>query len=77
MYAVILMALNGMRRSEVLGLKWKDFKKDTIRGNEMYFLDIYRQVYRCKHRKTLTTQELDGSDHFAKQLSTRTIAIHP
>ena len=76
-YAVILMALTGMRRNEVLGLKWKDFKKDTIRGNEMYFLDIFRQVYRCKYRKTLTTQELDGSDHFVKQLSTRTIAIHP
>jgi integrase len=68
--AVLLTSVTGMRRGEVLGLKWKDWTEGKIN-----FLNIRRQVYKCTTRNTWTTQLEDGEDKKPKYNSGRKISI--
>ena len=68
--ATLLTSVTGMRRGEVLGLKWKDWTEGKIN-----FLNIRRQVYKCTTRNTWTTQLEDGEDKKPKYNSGRKISI--
>ena len=71
----LLGSVTGMRAGELLGLKWKDWTKEIINGKEQHFLDIKRQVYKCRVRNVWTTEKLDGSDKLPKRGSIRKISI--
>jgi integrase len=71
----LLGSVTGMRAGELLGLKWKDWTKEIVNGKEQHFLDIKRQVYKCRVRNVWTTEKLDGSDKPPKRGSIRKISI--
>ena len=68
--ATLLTSVTGMRRGEVLGLKWKDWTEGKIN-----FLNIRRQVYKCDVRNIWTTHLEDGEDKKPKYNSGRKISI--
>ena len=67
--ATLLTSVTGMRRGEVLGLKWKDWTEGKIN-----FLNIRRQVYKCDVRNIWTTHLEDGEDKKPKYNSGRKIS---
>ena len=68
--ATLLTSVTGMRRGEVLGLKWKDWTEGKIN-----FLNIRRQVYKCDVRNIWATHLEDGEDKKPKYNSGRKISI--